>query len=111
MTERYNQQDGEPDSGEVASDPGGERAATLGERATEPNVAGQGLGQISGADGERPTSRTPGDTDSVEAAGETVAADTVSGPADTRPVGSGTLARVDDASEGDAGGGKKGGKK
>ena len=38
------------------------------------------------------TERAPGD---VETAGETTAADTVSGPHDTRPVGSGTTAPVE----------------
>jgi hypothetical protein len=101
MTERYNKQDGGPatqmDSGEIAIDSDEERSATVGDRATEPNVGGQGLGQISGADGERPTSRD--DADLVETAGETVAADTISGPIETNSVGTGTLARVDNANE------------
>ncbi len=64
MTERYNQQDGgpatQPDSGEIVTDPNGARPATVGERRTEEGVAGQGLGQISGAGGERGDS-TPAD--------------------------------------------------
>ena len=97
MTERYNKQDGgpatQPDSGEIAIDPSEERSAVVGERSTEPNLGGQGLGQISGAEGERPTTREGADP--VESAGETVAADAVSGPDDTRPVGTDTLARVE----------------
>ncbi len=57
MDERYNQQDGgpatQPDSGEIVTVPEGSRPATVGERSTEQGVAGQGLGQISGAGGER----------------------------------------------------------
>ncbi|MDQ3687953.1 MAG: hypothetical protein M3430_20440 [Acidobacteriota bacterium] len=57
MAERYNQQDGgpttQPDSGEIVSDSHDARPATVGERSTEEGVAGQGLGQISGAGGER----------------------------------------------------------
>lgn len=113
MTERYNHQDGgpatQPDSGAVASEPVGERSATVGERATEPNLAGQGLGQISGAAGERadPVSRSEGEADSVETAGETVAVSMIGGPADTRPVGTDTLAHVGDADEKDASSAKK----
>jgi hypothetical protein len=40
--------------------------------------------------------------DLTEAAGETTAADMVSGPADTRPVGTGTEVEVEGASEPDA---------
>lgn len=47
------------------------------------------------SDASRPDSVT-GHVGDVETAGETVAADTISGPADTRPVGTDTLAKVDD---------------
>ena len=47
------------------------------------------------SDTSRPDSRT-GHIGDVETAGETVAADTISGPPDTRPVGADTLAKVDD---------------
>ena len=50
MAERYNQQDGspqtQPDSGETVSDPNEAHPATIGERSTEEGVAGQGLGQM-----------------------------------------------------------------
>ncbi|HEY6189451.1 MAG TPA: hypothetical protein VIW80_17500 [Pyrinomonadaceae bacterium] len=46
-------------------------------------------------DTARPDSRT-GHIGDVETAGETVAADTITGPQDTRPVGADTLAKVDD---------------
>ncbi len=66
MTERYNQQDGgpatQPGSGQIVTDREGARPATVGERSTEQGVAGQGLGQISGAGGER--------GDSTRAAGD-----------------------------------------
>lgn len=113
MTESYNRQDGGPatqsDSGEIANEPVGDSAATVGERSTEPNLAGQGLGQISGADGERadPVSRSSDEADAVETAGETVAVSMIGGPADTRPVGADTLARVGDANEDDASGSEK----
>jgi hypothetical protein len=47
------------------------------------------------SDTARPDSRT-GHVGDVETAGETVAADTISGPTDTRPVGADTLAKVND---------------
>lgn len=50
MSERYDQQDGapetRPDSGEAVEDKAGARPATIGERSTEDKVAGQGLGQM-----------------------------------------------------------------
>lgn len=53
MAERYNQQDGapqtQPDSGETVSDPNEAHPATIGERSTEEGVAGQGLGQMPGS--------------------------------------------------------------
>ncbi len=56
MTEKYNQQDGrpqtQPDSNETVSDPKGARSAVIGERSTQEGVAGQGLGQISGEKNE-----------------------------------------------------------
>jgi hypothetical protein len=64
MSKEYNQQDGgpatQPDSGEVTQNVTDERPATVGERSTQPSMAGQGTGQISGADAEReaPASRT-----------------------------------------------------
>ncbi len=61
MSEKYNQQDGapqeRPDSGETAKERDGERSATVGERSTEENVAGQGLGQMKEGETER---RAPG---------------------------------------------------
>jgi hypothetical protein len=42
---------------------------------------------------------TAGGVGDVETAGETVAADTISGPTDTSPVGADTLAKVDDKRE------------
>lgn len=47
-----------------------------------------------------PTAGHPGD---VETAGETVAADTISGPTDTTPVGADTLAKVNDKSHSEGG--------
>ncbi len=47
-----------------------------------------GTGQEEAADGER--------GDAVESAGETVAADTISGPDSTGPVGADTLVRVEE---------------
>jgi hypothetical protein len=56
MTERYDQQDGSPnprpDSGEAVSDPNNARPAVIGERSTQENMAGQGLGQYKGAEGK-----------------------------------------------------------
>ncbi|HEX8773038.1 MAG TPA: hypothetical protein VF735_05490 [Pyrinomonadaceae bacterium] len=49
-------------------------------------------------DAPRPDSTTTHVGD-VETAGETVAADTISGPPDTRPVGADTLAKVNDKSD------------
>jgi hypothetical protein len=50
VSEKYDQQDGapqeRPDSGETVNDKTGARPATVGERSTEENVAGQGLGQM-----------------------------------------------------------------
>jgi hypothetical protein len=73
MTERYNQQDGgpatQPDSGEIVTDAEDARPATVGERSTEQGVAGQGLGQITGAGGER--------RDSTRAAGDETQSDGV----------------------------------
>lgn len=45
----------------------------------------------------------PGGVGDVEDAGETTAADTVSGPADTRPVGEGTRVKVGGARAGGEG--------
>lgn len=62
MTEKYNQQDGgpnpPPDSNEVVSDPNNARPAMIGERSTQENMAGQGLGQITGQEGEKGTADT-----------------------------------------------------
>lgn len=44
---------------------------------------------------EDPAPPDRGDVGDVETAGETTAADTVSGPAETRPVGAGTTAPVE----------------
>jgi hypothetical protein len=61
LGERYNQQDGapetRPDSGETVKDSAENRTATVGERSTEEKVAGQGLGQMSG---EETGHRAPG---------------------------------------------------
>jgi hypothetical protein len=48
MTEQYNKQDGSPekDSDQTVSDPNDARPATTGERSTQENMAGQGLGQM-----------------------------------------------------------------
>jgi hypothetical protein len=58
VSEKYDQQDGapqvRPDSGETVDDKTG---ATVGERSTEENVAGQGLGQMKENDVEH---RAPG---------------------------------------------------
>jgi hypothetical protein len=57
MTEKYDQQDRapnpRPDSGEAVSDPNNAHPATIGERKTEEDMAGQGLGQLNEADKER----------------------------------------------------------
>ena len=57
MAEKYNQQDGgpnpHPDSNEVVTDPNNARPATVGERSTQENMAGQGLGQMSGPEDEQ----------------------------------------------------------
>lgn len=57
MAERYDQQDGapqtQPDSGETVSDPNEAHPATIGERSTEEGVAGQGLGQMPGSKDRR----------------------------------------------------------
>jgi hypothetical protein len=49
MSEKYNQQDGSPnprpDSGEAVPDPNNARPAVVGERSTQENIGGQGLGQ------------------------------------------------------------------
>ena len=62
MTERYDRQDGapqtEPDKGENVSDPNEAHPATTGERSTEEKVAGQGLGQYSGDEGKPPDSNS-----------------------------------------------------
>ncbi|HEX8141540.1 MAG TPA: hypothetical protein VF553_03030 [Pyrinomonadaceae bacterium] len=47
-----------------------------------------------GSDAERPEATTSGVGD-VETAGETTAADTIGGPANTTPVGADTMAKVD----------------
>ncbi len=44
---------------------------------------------------EDPTAPDGGDVGDVETAGETTAADTITGPAETRPVGDGTTAPVE----------------
>jgi hypothetical protein len=50
MTERYNQQDGapetEPDSDQTVTDHNQARPAVVGERSTQEGMAGQGLGQM-----------------------------------------------------------------
>lgn len=55
MTEQYNKQDGSPekDSDQTVSDPAGARPATVGERSTQENMAGQGLGQMPDEDAEK----------------------------------------------------------
>ena len=54
MAERYDRQDGSPDprpdSGEAVSDPNNAHPAVIGERSTQENMAGQGLGQYKGED-------------------------------------------------------------
>ncbi len=64
MSERYDQQDGapqtRPDSNETVRDGNDARPATIGERSTEDKVAGQGLGQMK--DGET-GHRAPGSED------------------------------------------------
>jgi hypothetical protein len=54
VSEQYDQQDGapqtQPDSGETVKDETGAHPATIGERSTEENVAGQGLGQLNKED-------------------------------------------------------------
>lgn len=58
---------------------------------TKPYVTGKDTTTTAQADS------TEGDAgDVVESAGETTAAAMISGPADTRPVGADTLAKVDD---------------
>jgi len=54
------------------------------------------------SDAARPD-RAAGHVGDVETAGETVAADTISGPTDTTPVGADTLAKVDDKSDSEGG--------
>jgi hypothetical protein len=44
-----------------------------------------------------PADENEGDVGDVETAGETTAAATISGPADTRPVGADTMVKVSDA--------------
>ncbi len=60
MADKYNQQDGgpatQPDAGENVSAPEEARPATIGERNTEAGVAGQGLGQMSGNEGQEGSS-------------------------------------------------------
>lgn len=60
MAERYDQQDGspqsQPDKGENVSDTNEAHPATIGERSTEEKVAGQGLGQYSGKEDKPPDS-------------------------------------------------------
>ena len=68
MAEKYNQQDGgpsaQPDAGENVSAADEAHPATIGERNTEAGVAGQGLGQMSGSEGqEGGTSSEPGSLD------------------------------------------------
>lgn len=57
MTKKYDQQDGapnpRPDSGEAVSDPNSAHPAMIGERKTQENMGGQGLGQLNEADEER----------------------------------------------------------
>ncbi|HEY0384464.1 MAG TPA: hypothetical protein VGC64_00565 [Pyrinomonadaceae bacterium] len=50
---------------------------------------------------ERPEASRPVDDsgDVVESAGETTAADTISGPVDRSPVGAQTMVKVDDSAE------------
>ena len=63
MTKEYDQQDGapqtRPDSNETVKESAGARPATIGERSTEENVAGQGLGQMSEGEADH---RAPGTT-------------------------------------------------
>lgn len=63
MSERYDQQDGapqtQPDSGETVRDSGGAPSAAIGERSTEDKVAGQGLGQMKNDDIEHRAPETP----------------------------------------------------
>jgi hypothetical protein len=62
LSERYNQQDGAPetrrDSAETVEEHGEESTATIGERSTVEKVAGQGLGQMKG---DEPGHRAPRD--------------------------------------------------
>jgi hypothetical protein len=64
MEERYDQQDGapetQPDAGETVTDRNHSRPATTGERSTEDKVAGQGLGQMKDRE---PQHRAPGTKD------------------------------------------------
>jgi hypothetical protein len=64
VEERYNQQDGapetRPDSAETVTDRNNARPATIGERSTEDKVAGQGLGQMKD---KEPQHRAPGKQD------------------------------------------------
>jgi hypothetical protein len=55
MTEQYNKQDGSPekDSDQTVSVPDDARPATVGERSTQENMAGQGLGQMPDEDAEK----------------------------------------------------------
>ena len=62
MTERYDQQDGAPqtqhDKGEKRIRPERAHPATIGERSTEEQGGGQGLGQYSGDEGKPPDSNS-----------------------------------------------------
>jgi hypothetical protein len=56
MAEKYDQQDGSPnprpDSGETVLDPNDAHPAVVGERSTQENIGGQGLGQYKGDEGQ-----------------------------------------------------------
>lgn len=55
------------------------------------------------ADDEPATAQGAGGVGDVETAGETTAAATVSGPAETKPVGADTMVKVSDAPRADRG--------
>jgi hypothetical protein len=62
MTERYNQQDGAPetdrDSDQTVTDPNQARPAVVGERSTQEGMAGQGLGQMPDDEGKPKSSES-----------------------------------------------------
>ena len=62
----------------------------------------KGLDKETGGD-ERAPGQDAGDVGDVEMAGETTAAATISGPAETKPVGADTMVKVSDAPRPDPG--------